>query len=106
MLAMPRRKLWANKRRKSRSRAERRGPVTDDLTAKTNAVQASHLDRIVFAIRSVTLVHARGMGGAHLDALREALCSMHSADRHPRSELRKSICNTTVAGGQSCRVWR
>jgi len=31
---------------------------------------------------------------------------MHSADRHLRSKLHKSICNTTVAGGQSCRVWR
>jgi hypothetical protein len=73
---------------------------------KTNAAQASHLDRIGFALRSVTLVHARGMGESISHALREALFSMHSADRHLRSELRKSICNTTVAGGQSCRVWR
>ena len=64
------------------------------------------MDRIGFALRSVTLVHARGMEESISHALREALFSMHSADRHLRSELRKSICNTTVAGGQSCRVWR
>jgi hypothetical protein len=59
------------------------------------------------AVHSVTLFHARGMGGVHLvRALRKAPVAMHSADRHLRSELRKSICNTTVAGGQSCRVWR
>jgi hypothetical protein len=59
------------------------------------------------AVHSVTLFHARGMGGVHLvRALRKAPVAMHSADRHLRSELRKSICNTTVAGGQSCRLWR
>jgi hypothetical protein len=58
-------------------------------SAKTNAVQASHPDRIGFALRSVTLVHARGMGESISHALREALSSMHSADRHLRSELRK-----------------
>jgi hypothetical protein len=46
------------------------------------------------------------MGESISHALREALFSMHSADRHLRSELRTSICNTTVADGQSCRVWR
>jgi len=41
------------------------GPGNDrrpTTALKTNAAQASHPDRIGFAIRSVTLVHARGMG--------------------------------------------
>jgi hypothetical protein len=48
------------------------------------------------------------MGGVHLSrALRRAHAKRcHSADRHLRSELRKSICSTSVASGQSCRVWR
>ena len=80
-------------------------PVTCDqlISQKTNAAQASHLDRIGFALRSVTLVHARGMGESISHALREALSLMHSADRHLRSTLPRSICNTTVAGSQSCR---
>jgi hypothetical protein len=59
-------------------------PVTCDqlLRQKTNAAQASHLDRIGFALRSVTLVHARGMGESISHALREALSLMHSADRN------------------------
>ncbi len=44
------------------------------------------------------------MGESISHALREALLLMHSADRHLRSELRLSICNTTVAGSQPCCV--
>jgi len=78
-------------------------PQAISYQPKTNAAQASHLDRIGFALRSVTLVHARGMGESISHALREALSSMHSADRHLRSTLPRSIRNTTVAGSQSCR---
>jgi hypothetical protein len=47
-------------------------------------------------------------GGVHLShALRRTRAKRcHSADRHLRSKLRKSICSTTMASGQSCRVWR
>ncbi len=77
-----------------------------ESSLKTNAAQASHLDRIGLALCSVTLVHARGMGEFISHALRKAPVTMHSANRHLQSKLCKSTCNTTVADGQSCHVWR
>ncbi len=38
--------------------------ISHSLSANTNAVQASHLDRIGLALCSVTLVHAPGMGSS------------------------------------------
>jgi len=82
--------------------------VTEDLRLQTNAVRASHPDRIVFAKSRLPLIHARGMGESSLLRLHseESGLRCYSADFHSRSELREATCSTTVASGQSCRVWR
>ena len=72
-------------------------PVTANdrrsVSKKTNAARASHPDRIGFCDSSVTLVHARGMGGVHLacapkSAWHDALGRSPSAKQASQINLR------------------
>ena len=80
--------------------------MTEDLRLQTNAVRASHPDRIVFAKSRLPLIHARGMGESSLLRLHseESGLRCYSADFHSRSELRESTCSTAMVPAASPAV--
>ena len=83
-------------------------PLTCDLSPalKTNAVRASHPDRIVLAQCPAALPRAR-RGGVHRRlTFRKTFACDATRQIATAKQASQSICGTTVADGKSRRVWR
>jgi hypothetical protein len=99
-------KRTSTEKRTSNEQDGTRGRLNDcKLAKKTNAVRASHPDRIVFAkSRCPFSTHEAWGRAAFHPHSEESGRRCYSADCHSRSRLRESTCSTTVVPAASPAV--